>query len=308
VPALLIKYRELSKLKNTYIDVLPTYINPKTGRIHTTFSQTSVATGRLASSDPNLQNIPADSSDYGLHIRSAFKAQSGRVFIAADYSQIELRVLAYLSGDEQLTAAFLHDKDIHTQTAAHLFDLALSEVEHHHRQIGKRINFSILYGLTPYGLSKDLGISFKDAKKYIEKYFAQYPGVSLWMEQIVAFAKEHGYVKTVFGRRRYIAAIHEKNKALYEEACRVAINTVAQGTAADIMKKGMLNLEMALRTHELDAQMVLQIHDELIISVAHAQQQQAERVVRDTLETVVQWPIPLRVTTRIGNDWAQVTK
>jgi len=308
VPALLMKYRELTKLKNTYIEALPEYINPKTGRIHTTFSQTSVATGRLASSEPNLQNIPADSSDYGLHIRAAFKAQAGHLFISADYSQIELRVLAYLSGDAQLIDAFLRNTDIHAQTAAHLFDIPLDAVEHQQRQLGKRINFSILYGLTPYGLSKDLGISFKDAKHYIEKYFAQYPGVSAWMGQVITFAKEHGYVKTVWGRRRYIAAIHEKNKPLYEEACRVAINTVAQGTAAEIMKKGMLNLEAAFKCEGIQAQLLLQIHDELVISVAASQVVQAEMLIRQVLESVVSWPVPLQVTTRSGADWREITK
>lgn len=308
VPALLIKYRELTKLKNTYIEALPEYINPKTGRIHTTFSQTSVATGRLASSDPNLQNIPADSSDYGLHIRAAFKAQPGHTFISADYSQIELRVLAHLSGDATLTNAFLLNTDIHAQTAAHLFDVALDKVEHQQRQLGKRINFSILYGLTPYGLSKDLGISFKDAKRYIEKYFAQYQGVSAWMEQVIAFAKEHGYVQTVWGRRRYIPAIYEKNKSLYEEACRVAINTVAQGTAAEIMKKGMLNVDSAFKHAGIEAQMLLQIHDELVISVNTQQRAQAELLIRQILESVVDWPVPLSVTTRSGADWREISK
>ncbi len=308
VPALLITYRELTKLKNTYIEALPEYINPKTGRIHTTFSQTNVATGRLASSEPNLQNIPADSSDYGLHIRAAFKPSVGHVFISADYSQIELRVLTYLSGDEKLKEAFLHNTDIHAQTAAYLFDIPLEQVEHKQRQVGKRINFSILYGLTPYGLSKDLGISFKDAKQYIEKYFAQYPGVSAWMAQVIAFAKEHGYVKTVWGRRRYIPAIYEKNRTLYEEACRVAINTVAQGTAAEIMKQGMLHLEAAFKREGLDAHLILQIHDELLISVAQSQQEQASRVIKQVLESVVHWSIPLQVTTRSGNDWKAITK
>ncbi len=184
VPRLIMKYRELSKLKSTYIDALPEYINPHTNRIHTTFSQTQVATGRLSSSEPNLQNIPADSGGYGIEIRAAFIPQEGDVFLSADYSQIELRVLAYLSQDKNLIDAFLSGHDIHNETAARLFDVPLDKVTSEQRQIGKRINFSVLYGMTPYGLAQDLRIPFKDAKHYIEKYFAQYQGVSAWMEQV----------------------------------------------------------------------------------------------------------------------------
>lgn len=309
VPALIIKYRELAKLKSTYIDALPTYINPKTGRIHTTFSQTNVATGRLASSEPNMQNIPAGgSSGYGIQIRAAFKPKESHVFISADYSQIELRVLAYLSRDTRLMNAFYAGHDIHAQTAAGLFDVALDQVSHEQRQIGKRINFSVLYGLTPYGLSKDLNIPFKDAKKYIEAYFAQYPGVSEWMKSIIDFAKVNGYVKTHWGRRRYIPNIHERNQTLYDEACRIAINTVAQGTAAEIIKQGMIKLESQLRAEKIDAQILLQIHDELLISTSWEQQERVCNMVQSILERIVDWDVPLVVTTRIGNDWKEVSK
>lgn len=307
-PGLILKYRELYKLKSTYVDALPTYVNPKTGCIHTNYSQTSVATGRLASSEPNLQNIPADASGYGIQIRKAFKPQPGHVFLSADYSQIELRVLAHLSQDPVLIKAFLGDHDIHAQTAAGLFDVSLEDVSHEHRQIGKRINFSILYGLTPYGLSKDLGISFSDAKFYIEKYFAQYPKVSSWMEGVLEETKENGYVTTLWGRRRYIPGIYEKNRTLYEEACRVAINTKAQGTAAEIMKKGMIALSHTLKESGVDAHIVLQIHDELVISVAEKDAQAIEKIVKQTLEAVVDWNIPLQVSTRIGRDWMEITK
>lgn len=309
VPALIIKYRELAKLKSTYIDALPTYINPKTGRIHTNFSQTNVATGRLASSEPNMQNIPAGgSSGYGIQIRAAFKPKQEHVFISADYSQIELRVLAYLSRDMHLMNAFDAGHDIHAQTAAGLFDVPLDQVSHEQRQIGKRINFSVLYGLTPYGLSKDLNIPFKDAKKYIESYFAQYPGVSEWMKSIIDFALVHGYVKTHWGRRRYIPNIYEKNQSLYDEACRVAINTVAQGTASEIIKQGMIKLEAQLKEENIDAQILLQIHDELLISASWEQQDQARNVVQAVLERIVDWDVPLVVTTRVGNDWKEVSK
>jgi DNA polymerase-1 len=306
VPGLIIKHRELSKLKSTYIDALPTYINKKTGRIHTDFSQINVATGRLSSSDPNMQNIPA--SGYGVQIRACFKPKPNHIFISADYSQIELRVLAYLSRDEALMNAFYAGRDIHAETAARLFDVAFDAVTHEQRQIGKRINFSILYGLTPYGLSKDLNIPFKEAKKYIETYFAQYSGVSAWMKQVIDFTKVNGYVKTHWGRRRYIPNIYERNQTLYDEACRVAINTVAQGTAAEIIKLGMIKLEAELKANHIDAQMLLQIHDELLISVSWEQQEIAQNLIQSVLERIVDWDVPLVVTTRVGNDWKEASK
>lgn len=306
IPGLIIKYRELSKLKNTYIDALPTYINSNTKRIHTTFSQVMTATGRLSSSNPNLQNIPV--SGFGLEIRTAFKPKANNVFIAADYSQIELRVLAHLSQDKNLIDAFLKGHDIHRETAARLFDVPIDKVTHDQRQLGKRINFSILYGMTPYGLSKDLGISFKDAKHYIEKYFAQYPSVSDWMENVVEFTKEYGYTKTFWERRRYVPNIYERNRALYEEARRIAINTVAQGTAAEIMKIGMINLDKAFEEHAIDAHILLQIHDELLISGPKDQVEKTEQLIKEVLESVVDWHVPLVVTTHIGADWKEVTK
>ncbi len=308
IPALIIKYRELAKLKNTYIDALPAYINKKTGRIHTTFSQTSTATGRLASSNPNLQNIPADSLGYGIEVRAAFKSGPGRLFISADYSQIELRVLAYLSQDKNLMNAFLLKQDIHRETAARLFDVEVTAVTHEQRQLGKRINFSILYGLTPYGLSKELDISFKNAKYYIERYFQQYPQVSAWMSSVIEKTKEHGYVETLWGRRRYIPTIYEKNHTLYEEACRIAINTVAQGTAAEVMKIGMIAVHTALADQFLGSCIQLQIHDELIISVPENDAPAVEQVVKKVLESVVMWNVPLEVMTHIGADWKEVTK
>lgn len=308
VPRLIVRYRELAKLKNTYIDALPEYVNPKTGKVHTSFNQIAVATGRLASSDPNLQNIPADGTVFGLQIREAFKPDSGSVFFSADYSQIELRVLAHLSGDVNLTRAFLHGHDIHAETAAHLFDVSLESVTHDQRQIGKRINFSVLYGLTPYGLSKDLGIPFKDAKIYIEKYFDKYPGVSQWMESVVEYAKKHGYVQTLWGRRRYVPGIYEDNQPLYHEARRVAINTVAQGTAAEIMKQGMISLFRAIKDRNLGAKIVLQIHDELLLDVPEKELKETEELARNILENVVEWTISLKVTTRFGSNWKEVTK
>ena len=308
VPALIVRYRGLYKLKSTYIDALPTYINPKTSKIHTTFSQTRVATGRLASSDPNLQNIPTDISSYKTGIRTAFIPDSNHLFISADYSQIELRVLAYLSQDKNLIQAFLAGHDIHSQTAAGLFDVPLEKVTNQQRQIGKRINFSILYGLTPFGLSKDMGISLSQAKVYIEKYFAQYPEVSNWMDNIIQYTKEHGFVTTHWGRRRYIPGIYEKNKNLYDLAKRIAINTVAQGTAAEIMKLGMIALDAHFEKQKVDAHLLLQIHDELIISVHESLLEKTKIITREILENIVSWNIPLEVDIKFGKNWQEITK
>lgn len=307
VPKLISKYRELAKLKTTYIDALPTYINPHTNRIHTDYSQIAVATGRLASSEPNLQNIPIITA-YGKEIRAAFVPQQGHLFLSADYSQIELRVLAYLSQDPNLMDAFLNNRDIHTETAAALFDASLEQVTSEQRNIGKRINFSVLYGMTPFGLAQDLNIPFKDAKVYIDKYFAQYPKVSQWMEQIIVDTKHTGYVTTLWGKRRYVPGIYEKNRALYEESRRVAINTVAQGTAAEIMKQGMITLDQQFTQKHLGAKMLLQIHDELLISVPEQELQATQELVKNVLENVVNWNVPLVVSMRTGKNWKETSK
>lgn len=305
VPGLILQHRELSKLKNTYIEALPTFVQ-NDGRIHTTFNQIATATGRLASFEPNMQNIPVG-SPYGISIRKAFVPAPGYQFLSADYSQIELRVLAHFSKDENLLQAFTHDLDVHTQTAAGLFGTSLDVVNAEQRQFGKRINFSILYGLTPYGLSKDLDISFKDAKHYIERYFSHYPGVRTWMDGVIEQTKKDGYVTTLGGRRRYIPGIYEKNKVLYDEACRIAINTIAQGTAADIMKWGMISVQRALDEKKLDARILLQIHDELLIEVAHHQMEEVQKLVKQSLEEIVVWEIPLKVATSYGLNWDEVS-
>ncbi len=305
IPGLIIQYRELAKLKNTYIDGLPEYINKKTGRIHTTYSQTRVATGRLSSSDPNLQNIPVEG--IGLQVRAAFKPQKEEyVFISADYSQIELRVLAYVSQDERLIKAFKHGHDIHAETASALFQVPLDDVTKHQRSIGKRINFSILYGLTAYGLSRDLGIPLKEAKEYIDTYFKQYPRVRLWMDEVIKKTEQCGYTETLFGRRRAVPGIHEHNKNLKDLACRIAVNTVGQGTAAEIMKKGMIAVDSALKMHAYDARVLLQIHDELLLVVSEKDRAHVERLVKKELESVVDWNVPLVVDTAWGNNWKEV--
>jgi DNA polymerase-1 len=308
VPGLILQYRELSKLKNTYIDKLPETINPKTNKIHTSFSQVITATGRLASSNPNLQNIPADGDGLGLQVRAAFKPDPGYVFLAADYSQIELRVLAQLSSDQHLIQAFRDGLDIHAQTAAKIFGVDLTAVTKEQRQLGKRINFSVLYGLTAFGLAKDLNLDLADAKTYIATYFAQYPGVSTWMDQVVAETERLGYVETLWGRRRYIPEIYEKNKNLYNLGRRLAINTKAQGTAAEIVKLGMLAVDSQLKQANLGAKILLQIHDELLIMVPVSELQATETLIKAALEGVVAWQIPLEVNLKTGANWSQVTK
>ena len=307
IAGLIVRYRELTKLKSTYLQPLPEAINPRTGKIHTSYSQTMVATGRLSSSNPNLQNIPTG-SEFGLHIRSAFKPPHGKLFLSADYSQIELRVLAHMTGDKVLQNAFKHDQDIHLQTAAQLFDVAPCDVNHEQRQLGKKINFSIIYGLTPFGLSKDLGIKPSQAKAYIDKYFAQYPGVGAWIDALVQEAIERGYVQTLWGHRRYVPGLREKNRNIYEAERRVAVNTPVQGTAADIMKFAMLRVDKAFKEHELDAQMVLQIHDELVIQFRPENEDIVKKLVASAMEDLVDWEIPLKVSMRIGSDWGEVTK
>lgn len=308
VPGLLLKYRELYKLKSTYIESLPTFINHVTNKIHTSFNQTLVATGRLSSSNPNLQNIPTGSLGYDIDIRSSFKADQGHIFLAADYSQIELRILAHLSQDTHLKEAFLHDQDIHLQTAKKLFPAHHDQITSQQRGIGKKINFSILYGLTSYGLSKDLEIPYKEAEKYIQTYFEQYPGIVAWMETIVEFTKHHGYTQTLFGRKRYIPGIYEKNRTLYDLAKRIAINTTVQGTAAEIMKMGMIKLAQNLATAGLQAKILLQIHDELILSVPDQEIEEVAKITKESLESVVAWQIPLTVQIKTGPNWHEVTK
>lgn len=308
VPGLILQCRELLKLKNTYLEGLPEYINPKTGKIHSSFNQTLVTTGRLSSSNPNLQNIPAGSSKYAALVRQSFYATPGYTFIAADYAQIELKILAHFSQDKNLLYAFNHGADIHKETASKIFNVHPEFVSPTQRNIGKRINFSILYGLTPFGLSKDLGISFGDAKKYIETYFEQYPGITAWMESVVEKTKKLGYCETLFGRRRYLPGIHDKNKVVFDLARRMAINSTVQGTAAEIVKLGMIAVEKNLKQAGIDGHILLQIHDEILLEVKEEQAQKAAQIVKESLEKVLQWSVPLTVQTLTGSNWHEVSK
>lgn len=308
IPALILKYRELFKIKSTYLEGLKATINPHTHRIHTSFSQTSTATGRLASSEPNLQNVPTGTATGSITVRSAFKAPEERAFLSADYSQIELRVLAHVSHDERLMESFLKKQDIHTLTAAGLFEISPEEVKPEQRALAKRINFSILYGLSAFSLSKDLDISYKNAEKYIERYFDQYPGVVKWMEKVIEEATKNGYVRTLWGRVRAVPGIHEKNRIAYDLAKRIAINTVIQGSQAELMKLGMLALTQALKEKDMRARLLIQIHDELLLIAPLEELSSLEKLVKEVLENIVDWQVPLVVTTRTGQDWQQVTK
>lgn len=307
IPALIMKYRELTKLQGTYLEPLPLEVNPKTGRIHTTFSQTNVVTGRLSSSNPNLQNIPA-SKDFGILIRQAFQAPPGFLLLSADYSQIELRVLAHLSGDKNLLDIFLAGKDIHTQTAAQLFDVPVDDITNEQRQVGKRINFSIMYGLTPYSLAKEFKVTPSEAKLYIDRYFAQYPQVAAWMETTIQEAITRGYVESVWGRRRYLPELQEKNRTRYEAGTRFAANTPVQATQADIIKMAMINLDKVFTAQKLQSKIILQIHDELLFEIPEHELFTVQSIIQKTMEKIVDWTVPLKVNIRVGKDWGEITK
>lgn len=304
VPKLLLQYRELIKLQQTYIEGLLKFIDPITQKIHTSFNQTTVATGRLSSSEPNMQNIPA--VGIGFEIRKAFIPEKGYIFISGDYSQIELRVLAHVSQDKNLLYAFLNNYDIHAQTASGLFGCSIDQITHEQRQFGKKINFSILYGKTPFGLSQELGISVHDAKTYIDKYFDHYPSVRVWMSDVIEYAQKKGFVETLWGRRRFIEHINAKNQYLFQEACRIAINTVLQGSAADIVKLGMQAVDKAVSG--LGGQLVLQIHDEVIVQVPMNNDFLFKKSIKNALENVVNWTVPLTVDIQEGMSWWEVSQ
>jgi DNA polymerase-1 len=307
VPRIISEYRELAKLKNTYLEPLPNAINPETGRVHTSYFQTTVATGRLSSSDPNLQNIPA-SGRFGPQIRDAFEAAPSKLLVGADYSQIELRVLAHMTQDPVLLTAFKEDRDVHREMAAQIFNKPLEDISHDERQIGKKINFSIIYGLTGFGLSKDLGISLSEAKRYIEHYFERYAAVKPWMERTEEQAKKDGYVTTLLGRRRYFPGLQERNKALYEAARRGAINTIIQGTAAEVMKLAMIEIDKQIEAKKLAGKMLLQIHDELIVEAPSESAEQTAAQIKAIMESVIDLSVKLPVSASVAPTWGALVK
>lgn len=304
LPSLILEHRGLAKLKSTYTDKLPELINPKTGRIHTSYHQAVAATGRLSSSDPNLQNIPIRSEE-GRKIRKAFVAEPGSILIAADYSQIELRIMAHLSADPGLVSAFKNNQDVHSATAAEVFDIPADKVDSEQRRRAKAINFGLIYGMSAFGLARQLKIEQKQAKQYIEIYFDRYPGVKSYMETTKETARENGYVETLFGRRLNLPDINAKNAVVRQYAERTAINAPVQGTAADLIKLAMLAIDEWLISHRSSSKMIMQVHDELVFEVEQDKREEMTNIARDLMCNVAQLSVPLVVDIGHGQNWKE---
>ncbi|WP_122491544.1 DNA polymerase I [Pseudomonas viridiflava] len=302
LPKVLMQYRSMSKLKSTYTDRLPEQINPRTGRIHTSYHQAVAVTGRLSSSDPNLQNIPIRTAE-GRRIRQAFVAPKGYKLLAADYSQIELRIMAHLAQDEGLLHAFRNDLDVHRATAAEVFGVELENVTNDMRRSAKAINFGLIYGMSAFGLAKQIGVDRKQSQAYVDRYFARYPGVLDYMERTRAQAAEQGFVETIFGRRLYLPDINAKNPSLRKGAERMAINAPMQGTAADIIKKAMVAVNGWLDESGLDARVILQVHDELVLEVREDLVDQISEQIRPHMSGAAELAVPLLVEVGVGNNW-----
>lgn len=304
LPGLILEYRSLEKLRGTYVDALPRLVHPRTGRIHTSFNQAVAATGRLSSSNPNLQNIPVRTED-GRRIREGFVAGAENLrLVSADYSQIELRVLAHLSGDPAMIGAFRNDADIHRDTAARVFGVMPELVSPEMRRQAKAVNFGVVYGISDFGLSRNLGIPRHEAARFIADYFAQYPRVREWLDEVVVRAREEGYVTTLFGRRRYLPELGSRDANIRRGAERAAINTPVQGTAADIIKKAMVDLDPLLEG--AGARMVLQVHDELLVETEAGREAETEALLRGVMENVLEMSVPLRVDTGAGRNWSEI--
>jgi DNA polymerase I len=302
LPRIVLEYRALAKLKSTYTDKLPELVNERTGRIHTSYAQAVAATGRLSSVDPNLQNIPVRRAE-GRRIRQAFIAPPGSLLLAADYSQIELRIMAHLSGDESLRAAFAEDRDVHQATAAEVFGVAAAAVTADHRRTAKIINFGLMYGMSPFGLARNLGIERSAAQQYVERYFQRYPGVKRFMDSTRAQAREMGYVETVFGRRLYLPDIRSGNTQLRQYAERSAINAPMQGTAADIIKRAMISVDAWCRGERAPARLIMQVHDELVLEVRAEALAEVSAAVREHMVNAATLSVPLRVDVGSGANW-----
>jgi DNA polymerase-1 len=303
----IIEHRELSKLKNTYIDAIPELIGHD-GRVHTTFLQTSTATGRLSSVNPNLQNIPIRSG-IGQRIRRAFVAGSAEHFLlSADYSQIELRVLAHLSGDRKLHETFASDRDIHTDTACRIYRVKESEVTPEMRRVAKTVNFGVIYGMSAYGLSQAISVSPEEAQKYIDSFFEEHIGVREYLDRVLKEGRVLGYVTTILGRRRHIPDLNSANKKLAQAAERMAINSPIQGSAADIMKLAMIKLCSAMKAGRLKSKLVLQVHDELVLDCPKEEREEISFLVRDVLSGAYPLSVSLKVELKAGNNWFEMEK
>lgn len=302
---LILEYRQLSKLKSTYIDALPALINPATRRVHTSFNQTVTATGRLSSSEPNLQNVPIR-GEFGRQIRQAFIAEPPWFLVSADYSQIDLRVLAHLSQDLRLLTAFRQDEDIHAATASEVFGVGLADVTPETRRTAKVVNFGVIYGMSGYGLEQATELSREEAVRFIASYFEKYPGVKDYLERTKRQAKEDGFVQTLLGRRRYIADLHSSNRQVREAAERMAINMPVQGTSADIIKVAMINLQREMDRDALKSKMILQIHDELLFEVPPEELDRVASLTARTMSQAMELSIPLKVEVKVGRNWGDM--
>jgi DNA polymerase-1 len=306
VVSFILEYRELDKLKNTYIDKLPFLVNSKTKRIHTSFHQTVTSTGRLSSSVPNLQNIPIR-TEMGREIRKAFIAEEGLVLLSADYSQIELRILAHLSRDESLLNAFKNDEDIHAHTASGIFNFDQNIISKQMRRMAKVINFGIIYGMSSYGLARNLGIGREEAEKYINNYFYRYKGVKKYIEREKEDARKKGYVLTLLNRRRYLEGINSKDKNIREFNERIAINAPIQGSAADLIKLAMIKIGESFKKERFKSRLLLQIHDELIFEVYKPELEKTKVIIKDIMEHSIKLSVPIKVNLKTGNNWAEVS-
>ena len=298
----ILEYRQLMKLNSTYVEGLKQYINPKTKRIHSFFHQTITATGRISSTEPNLQNIPTR-FELGKRVRKVFKPEKGKIYVDADYSQIELRVLAHISEDEHMIQAFNNNEDIHKQAASKVFKTPIDEVTKEQRSNAKAVNFGIVYGISDFGLGEQLGISRKVAKQYIEEYLNEYAGIKAFMENIIERTKEQGYVETLFHRRRYVPELQSKNYNVRQFGTRVAMNTPIQGTAADIMKMAMINVRNKIKEQNLEAKVVLQVHDEMMIEAPKKEEEQVKEIMKTEMENVMKLKVPLIAEISEARNW-----
>jgi DNA polymerase-1 len=303
---MILEYRELAKLKSTYIDALPEQVNPATGRIHTSYNQTGSVTGRIASSDPNLQNIPIR-TELGKRVREGFIASPGHVLLSVDYSQIELRIVAHMAKDETMLAAFRAGQDIHATTAAAVFNTPLEQVTKEQRRNAKAINFGLIYGMGSFGLSRSTDFTLAEAENFIKAYFAQFPGVKSYLDGIRREAAQKGYVETLLGRRRYFPNLAtQTNMNMRQREEREAINAPIQGTAADIIKKAMLRIPAALVAQKLDSKILLQVHDELLLECPQSQLDATQKLVQNEMENAFELSIPLETEARVGLNWGNM--
>jgi DNA polymerase-1 len=304
---LLLEYRELSKLKSTYLDALPAQVNPRTGRIHTSYNQAGSVTGRIASSDPNLQNIPIR-TELGRQVREAFIAAEGCSLLSVDYSQVELRIAAHMSNDKAMSAAFHADQDIHTATAAAILGKSIDQVTKDERRNAKAINFGLLYGMSPYGLTRTSDLTLAEAEDFVEAYFKQFPGVKGYLDTMRRLAAKQGYVETLLGRRRYFPGLKSGgNQVTRAREEREAINAPIQGTAADIMKIAMIRVATAIQENNIKGHMLLQVHDELVLECPQNEIKKTARIVRSMMENAYNLTVPLKTEARSGHDWGNLS-